>query len=115
METILLDPITIAKLCYGYATNTFNHEEKLIRYADDTLEIEYSLGDHYINLIEPLNDERRSLITITNEKGGRNDSIHVLYEITPWGTETWRQLDEREFSAAYDHYTKSEVVAIKRR
>ena len=109
METILLDPITIAKLCYGYATNALNHENRLVRYADDTLETEYSLGDHYINLVDSLqNDERRSLITITNEKGGLND-------ITPWGTEAWRQLDEREFSTAYDYYTKSEVVTFKRR
>lgn len=116
METILLDAITIAKLCYGYATNALNHEERLVRYADDTLETEYSLGNYYINLVESLqNDERRSLITIANEKGGLNDSIHVLYEITPWGTEAWRQLDEREFSAAYDYYTKSEVVAFKKR
>ena len=116
MDTILLDAITIAKLCYGYATNALNHEERLARYADGyIIETEHSLGDYYINLIESLqNDERRSLITITNEKGGLNDSIHVLYEITPWGTEAWRQLDEREFSTAYDYYTKGEVEIFKR-
>lgn len=116
MDTILLDPITIAKLCYGYATNAFNHEERLVRYADDNIELEYSLGNYYINLVESMQDnDRRALITIANEKGGPTDSIHALCEFTPWGTEIWRELDEGEFSAAYDYYTKSEVIAFKKR
>ena len=116
METILLDPTTIAKLCYGYATNPLTGEKRLVRYADGNIESEYSLGDYYINLVESLQDnDRRALVTLTNEKGVFNDSIHALCEFTPWGTETWRQLDEKEFSAAYDYYTKSEVEVFKRR
>lgn len=116
MNTILLDPITIAKLCYGYANNAINNEERLVRYADGNMELEYSLGDYYINLVESMQDnDNRSLITITNENGGPTDSIHALYELTPWGTEIWRELDESEFSAAYDYYTKSEVIAFKKR
>lgn len=116
METILLDAISLAKLCYGYATNAMNHEKRLVRYADDNIELEYSLGDYYINLIESMQDNNRcSLITLTNENGSLNDSIHVIRNITPWGTETWRQMSEAEFGTAYDYYTKSEVVAFKKR
>ena len=111
METILLDPITIAKLCYNYAISTINNEERLVRYADGNIELEYSLGDYHINLVESMQDnDNRSLITLTNENGGSTDSIHVLYEITPWGAKTWRQMNEAEFGTAYDYYTKSEVI-----